>query len=167
MARVSQASVAARDANSPRRHHDGRIPLRAAAGALILAALTAGSLVGCGSDSPGTAPAPSVFPITLTRTGGVAGFHDEAVIASDGAVDLTTRQGRRQCTLDPTVLAAVSTAATAITGTASMAPAHPDDLVVIVTTGRGSARIEDSTLANVSGELGRLLDPKQTSAVCR
>jgi hypothetical protein len=144
-----------------------RVPLRPAGVAVLASALTAIGLVGCGSDSPGTAPAQSVFPITLTRTGGIAGFHDKAVIASDGAVDLTTKQGRRQCTLDPTVLAAVGGAASAITGTAATTPAHPDDLVVIVTTGRGSARVEDSVLATVSGELGRLLDPKQTSAVCR
>lgn len=90
-----------------------------------------------------------MFPITVTRSGGVAGIHEKAVIASDGGVDLTTKDGRRQCTLDPMVLTALRHAAKAITGRASASAAHPDDLVVIVTTGRGSARVEDPALTAV------------------
>lgn len=108
-----------------------------------------------------------MFPITVTRSGGVAGIHEKAVIASDGGVDLTTKDGRRQCTLDPMVLTALRHAAKAITGNASASAAHPDDLVVIVTTGRGSARVEDPALTAVSGEVSRLLDPKQADSVCR
>jgi hypothetical protein len=138
-----------------------------AAAALVVAAIVVPLASGCGSDPDGEPGSSSVFPITVTRSGGVAGFHDKVVIASDGAVDVTTAFGRRQCTLDPTVLAALGRAATAITGTASTQPAHPDDMVVIVSTGRGSARAEDPALVAVSGEVSRLLDHEQASSVCR
>ena len=58
-----------------------------------------------------------------------------------------------------------------ITGTATTSAAHPDDLVVVVATPRGSARLSDAELSGTASVVTTLLedvakDPAQRS-VCR
>ncbi len=47
---------------------------------------------GAGSSTTGT-PAGPAFPLTITRTGGVAGFRDTVVVQADGASTVTSRAG--------------------------------------------------------------------------
>jgi len=60
------------------------------------------AMAGCGSQtatSSGTtgtttsASQRSIFPVTITRTGGIAGFKDVLVVASDGLVSRRKRTG--------------------------------------------------------------------------
>jgi len=57
------------------------------------------TMTACGSQGPASSPSnspsqSSVFPLTITRVGGVAGFHDVLVVTSDGVVSVTQRERR-------------------------------------------------------------------------
>ncbi len=63
-----------------------------------IAALPVATLVlaGCGAAAGSPGPAPSTTraaALVLTRTGGIAGFHDTLRVASDGTATLTRRSG--------------------------------------------------------------------------
>jgi hypothetical protein len=117
------------------------------------------AVTACGSQNAVTGPGsttaptsvsqPSVFPLTITRTGGIAGFQDVLVVARDGMVSITRRaQARRQCRLTPDAVERLTKAASQVPWAritpASTAPSFPDDLVAMVRSPAGGpVRLED------------------------
>jgi len=112
------------------------------------------AMAACGSQSTptgsGSSPSqPTVFPVTITRTGGIAGFQDVVVVADDGQVSVTRKgQQQRHCRLTPEAVERLRTAASqtpwARITQASTQPAFPDDLVTMVRSPAGGpARLED------------------------
>jgi hypothetical protein len=105
------------------------------------------SVLGLGSSPSQRA----VFPLTLTRTGGIAGFQDMLVVAADGLVSVThKRQQQWHCQLTPEAVEKLTTAASQVpwprTTLASAQPAFPDEMVSMVRSPAGSARLEDPEL---------------------
>lgn len=113
--------------------------------AAVVVALTA-----CGSQRASTgASQPSVFPVTITRTGGIAGFHDVLVVSGDGLVSVT-QKGKAQwrCQLTPEALKQLTTAASTVPWPRltpnSTSASFPDDLVtMVVSPAGGPIRLED------------------------
>jgi hypothetical protein len=111
------------------------------------------TVVACGSpsSSPG-APQPSVFPLTITRTGGIAGFHDVLVVTADGLVSVTPKgKALRRCRLTSEAAGRLATAASTVPWSrltpGSTGPAFPDDLVTMVRSPAGGpVRLEDPLL---------------------
>lgn len=123
----------------------------------VLAVFTAPLVsVACGSDQ-GASPR-DAFPVTLTRQGGVAGVLQGAVVSRQGEVTLTGKGDDGTCHLAPKTLDELSSVARAATGTATTTPAHPDDLVVVLETPRGSKRLSDAELSGSAAVVSRLLD---------
>ena len=130
--------------------------------AIPLAVAVAASTAPVATAVVGDPPAPSaltaseslpfhraVFPLTITRTGGFAGFQDVLVVAGQGRVSLTRRgQIVRQCQLTLVVVKRVRTAASQVPW-ARITPNNgqarfPDDMVVMVRSPAGGpVRVED------------------------
>ena len=117
------------------------------------------ALTACGSQTASTtgsqtAPTsgsqPSVFPLTITRTGGIAGFDDVLVVASDGLVSITRKgQAQRQCRLTPEAAERLTTAAAKVPWSrltpSSTSASVADDLVtMVVSPALGRVRLEDA-----------------------
>lgn len=51
------------------------------------------------SESPAPDPTGAEFPVTMERTGGVAGFDDHVTFQADGTMTVRTDRGERTCTL--------------------------------------------------------------------
>lgn len=116
------------------------------------------AMTACGSqgpaNSPSTSPAnspsqPSVFPLTITRVGGVAGFNDVLVVTSDGLVSVTQKgKAQRQCQLTTEAAKRLTTAVSEMPWL-HLAPgkttaAFPDDMVTMVRSPSGGpVRVED------------------------
>lgn len=150
-----------------------RSALAAAGAALALPAL----LTGCGTgDAPEAGASSSTpaqaFPITVTRSGGLAGYADTIVIQESGAVAVSTKAGQSTCTLAATLLEPLRTVAGQVQGTATATTAaHPDDLVIVVSTPQGSARLTDAQLSGAASAVNALLNeagkPAADRTVCR
>jgi len=123
--------------------------VRAICCTVAVAAMTA-----CGSQGPASNPSnspsqPSVFPLTITRVGGVAGFNDVLVVASDGLVSVTQKgKAQRQCRLTPEAAKRLTTAASQVPWPhltpGKTAAAFPDDMVTLVLSPSGGpVRVED------------------------
>ena len=91
----------------------------------------------------------AVFPVTMTRTGGFAGFQDVLVMTLQGHVLITDRgQSRRQCQLTPAATQRMRTAASQVPWT-RLSPDNgqarfPDDMVVMVKSPAGGpVRVEN------------------------
>jgi hypothetical protein len=69
-----------------------------------------------GSASPTTAPSPAASEVKLARVGGVAGFSDVLVVAPDGAVTGTTKNGAVSCTVPEATVQTLATAPAPTTG---------------------------------------------------
>ena len=123
------------------------------------------AVAACGSQSASTAskaPASTVskapaspsavFPLTVTQTGGIAGFQDVLVVADNGRVSVTHKgQQQRSCQLTPEAVEQVTTAASQVPWPritpASTQPAFPDDMVSMVKSPAGGpVRLEDPSL---------------------
>jgi len=116
-------------------------------------------LTACGSQSastgsgsattPTSGSQPGVFPVTITRAGGIAGFRDVLVVTGDGLVSVTTRaQAQRQCRLTPDAVERLTTALSQVSwpraAPARTQPSFPDDLVTMVQSPAGGpVRLED------------------------
>lgn len=151
-----------------------RQPLRPPSrGRLLWAVLpVAALLASCGTQGAADAPAGAApFPVTITRTGGLAGFSDRYVVEQTGAVHRDSATGLQVCQMGEDHLSRLARIARPITGSATTSASHPDDLVVVVTTPRGSARLSDAELSGTASVVTTLLedvakDPGQRS-VCR
>lgn len=149
----------------------------------MLAAL---ALAGCGSVTPGPGasgtqigapvtptvvdgPPSPVFPLTLRRTGGIAGFDDTIVLRADGEVSVQTRTVHgRTCTLAGTqkqVLTALGTVrldtqppTTSVDLPESGDTDFPDRISIAVTDEHGrSIDLTDPSLGDVANLVGALV----------
>jgi len=145
---------------------------------LCSTAILAAAISACGGSAttPTTSSLPAVFPVTITRSGGIAGFQDVLVVAGDGVVSMTRKgHSQRRCQLSPTALSQVTRAATGLPWAritpADTNPSFPDDMVSTVQSPAGGpVRLEDP-LAGSGGKvfvkLLKLLNKGPTSAgVC-
>jgi hypothetical protein len=112
------------------------------------------AIAACGSQSASTVSTsppsqPAVFPVTMTRTGGLAGFQDVVVIAGDGMVSVTRKgQQQRHCQLTSEAVERLRTAASQVPWAqvtpTSTQPDFPDDMVSMVRSPAGGPiRLED------------------------
>jgi len=138
------------------------------------------ALSGCGAESdsgaggtPSTPPSstPSVtqstpvgtgLPLTVSRTGGFAGFDDQVVIGTDGVATVSSRgKDTVRCKLDAALLTTITTAAQKVdwAGLAATKPStrHPDDMIVAVSANGKTARLEDPKLKPMSASVSQLL----------
>jgi hypothetical protein len=150
-------------------------PMRHVSGVLGAAMVLAAG-VGCGgSAATSTGQShPGVFPLTVTRTGGIAGFQDRLVVTGDGLVSFSRKgQKPRQCRLTPAVAQKLTTAASSVPWSrvtpANTRASFPDDLVsMMASPGGGPVRLEDPQ-AGTTGQilLGLLNDGPAASLICR
>jgi hypothetical protein len=143
------------------------------------------TLTACGSQTASTtgsrtAPTsgsqPSILPLTITRTGGIAGFHDVLVVASDGLVSITRKgQAQRQCRLTPEAAERLTTAAAKVPWSRatprSTSASVADDLVTIVVSPAGRVRLEDAQMSAagpvLTGLVNDLSGGASASGLCR
>jgi hypothetical protein len=89
-----------------------------------------------------------VFPLTITRTGGFAGFQDVLVVARDGRVTFTRRGLAQRCRLTPAAVRRLTMAASLVRW-ARIAPdsgqaRFPDDMVLMAKSPAGGpVRLEN------------------------
>jgi hypothetical protein len=130
-------------------------------------AVSAAVLAGCASSKPTVTPtspgsAQSAFPLSVTRTGGIAGFQDTVVVNPDGAATVAAKAASpRACQLASGLLGQLMQAASAIEWNALPSPdpkpQHPDDLVVLVSTPQGAGRVDAPALRSLQKPVADLL----------
>jgi hypothetical protein len=158
--------------------------MRRLCGMLACTLVAVAAIGGCnGSRTAQTTPAstaqsqPAVFPLTVTRAGGIAGFRDLLVVTDEGQVSVT-RKGQKpwRCRLTSASLQRLMTAAAVVPWSriapANTRPSFPDDMVTIMQSPAGGpVRLEDP----LAGPSGRLLlqllndisDGPAASLMCR
>jgi hypothetical protein len=145
---------------------------------LALAACGSGSggsgAPGGATGSPSSSPSPSsstppprtptaAFPLTVTRTGGIAGFHDTVVLQADGRLEVNSRGHTSSCRLKPEVLKDILRAVGGVPWgrltPADSKPKHPDDMVLLVRSDgrRAPARLDDPLLGGLQQQLSDLV----------
>jgi hypothetical protein len=139
-------------------------------------------MAACGSPSsspraPQPQPQPSAFPLTITRAGGVAGFHDVLVVGSDGLVSVTQKgKAQRQCRLTSEAARRLTTAASTVPWPrltpGSTAAAFPDDLVSMVTSPAGGpVRLQDPQVGAAGAVFDELVNDlnggRSASGMCK
>ena len=133
----------------------------------LLGVLVAGTLSACGTAGPQPPQAPSSsatkkasFPLTVQRTGGIAGFRDTLSIQDDGGVIATTKQGQVTCTIDKDSLAVLNDAALQVhdTDQPTTPPAgQSDSMPVVFGAGTGLLAIDDARVAKAAPVVTQLL----------
>ena len=126
--------------------------------ALLPAACTATTASGPDNADPG-------FPLTYSRTGGIAGFDDHLVISPRGVATLTgARRGKAQCRLPDSALTRLAEQAAVVDWSAVSGPdkgvGHPDELVILIRSPQGGGQLE----AGSPPALSRLADALQQVA---
>jgi hypothetical protein len=139
-------------------------------------------MTGCGTQTGSTSGStptskPSVFPLTITRTGGIAGFQDVLVVASDGLVSVTQKvQSQRRCQLTPEatkrLIKAASTVPWPQLTAGSTTASFPDDLVTMVTSRAGGPiRLEDPQVSAAGPVFAELVNDlsggRSASGMCK
>ncbi len=126
------------------------------------------------TGSPSSSPSPSsstppprtptaAFPLTVTRTGGIAGFHDTVVLQADGRLEVNSRGHTSSCQLKPEVLKDILRAVGGVPWArltpADSKPKHPDDMVLLVRSDgrRAPARLDDPLLGGLQQQLSDLV----------
>ena len=153
---------------------------------MVTVSLAAGlMLTGCGNESGGVggnpppSPAPSTvptsvptvtqstpvgagLPLTVSRTGGFAGFDDKVLINADGVATVSSRgKATIRCKLDPTLLATITAAAQQVDWASLVATKptvkHPDDMILAVSANGKTARLEDPKVKPLAAPVNALL----------
>jgi hypothetical protein len=158
--------------------------MRRLGGILLCTLVAVAAMAGCaGSRTAQTTTAstarsqPAVFPLTVTRAGGIAGFRDLLVVTDEGLVSVTRKGQRpRQCRLGTATLQRLTSAAAVVPWSriapANTHPSFPDDMVTVMQSPAGGpVRLEDP----LAGPSGRLLlqllndisDGPAASLMCR
>lgn len=117
------------------------------------------------TSSPSTPPrtAAAAFPLTVSRTGGIAGFHDVVVLQADGRLEVNSRGHTSSCRLKPEVLKDILRAVGGVPwqrlAPADSRPKHPDDMVLLVASEgrRAPARLDDPLLGGLQQQLSDLV----------
>jgi hypothetical protein len=109
-----------------------------------------------------SAPVGAGLPLTVSRTGGFAGFDDQVQIAADGVATVTSRgKATIRCKLDPSLLTTISTAAQKVDWasltTTKPSTRHPDDMIIAVSANGKTARLEDPLLKPLTTPVTKLL----------
>ncbi|TCC39952.1 hypothetical protein E0H50_06795 [Kribbella sindirgiensis] len=107
-------------------------------------------------------PVGTGLPLTVSRTGGFAGFDDQVQIGTDGVATVSKRGKETiRCKLDPSLLTTITTAAQQVdwASLAATKPAtkHPDDMIVAVSANGKTARIEDPAVKPLTASVTKLL----------
>jgi hypothetical protein len=160
---------------------------------VVLAAAAGLVLAGCGDDSsaggtpsatsnPSTPiaslPSPSTttgtgLPLTVSRTGGFAGFNDRVTVGTDGIASASSMgKGPQRCKLDAgflnTLTDAVKQVDWASVGITKPTIRHPDDMIIAVSAGGGLARLEDPKLKPLVAPVGTLLtEATKPGSLCK
>lgn len=160
---------------------------------VLLAAAAGLILTGCGDDSgaggtpsatnnPSTPiaslPSPSTttgtgLPLTVSRTGGFAGFNDQVAVGTDGIVTASSMgKGPSKCKLEPgfltTLTDAVKQVDWAAVGVTKPTIRHPDDMIIAVAAGGGLARLDDPKLKPLVAPVGTLLtEATKPGSLCK
>jgi len=142
--------------------------------AIVVVAMTA-----CAgpAESPLASSGAEVFPLTISRTGGIAGFSDVLVVTGDGLVTVT-QKGRTpwSCRLAPSATTRLRLAASEVPWPrltpASTGPAFPDDLVTTVQSPAGGpVRLEDPLIGARGAVFTELVNDlhagRSSSGMCR
>lgn len=101
-------------------------------------------------------------PLTVTRTGGFAGFNDKVFIDTDGIASVSTRgKDPVRCKLDAGFLGTITDAVKQVdwadVGITKPSVRHPDDMIIAVSTSGGLARLEDPKLKPMVAPVSKLL----------
>ena len=150
----------------------------------MVAAVAGLVLSGCGSESGGAGnPPPSVppsstptstptvtqstpvgagLPLTVSRTGGFAGFDDQVLITPDGIATVSSRGKETiRCKLDAGLLTTITTAAQQVDWASLVATKptvkHPDDMILAVSANGKTARLEDPKVKVLAAPVSKLL----------
>jgi len=114
--------------------------------------------------SPASQDSQALFPLTISRIGGIAGFRDVLVVAEDGIVSVTRKgQRTRRCRLTPAALARLTTAASRVPWSrltpATTSPSFPDDMVSTLQPPAGPpVRMEDPLAGSGRAVFAELLN---------
>lgn len=105
--------------------------------------------------------------MTVSRTGGFAGFDDQILVAADGVATVSSRGKETvRCKLDPTLLTPLAAAAQQVdwASLTMVKPSvrHPDDMIIAVTANGKVARLEDPKLKPLVAPVGKLLTEAKT-----
>ncbi len=135
-----------------------RLPFSSVVAAGLL--LTACGTTGVASSDSVTATAPeAAFPVTIERTGGIAGFRDRIVVDESGRAMVTSPKGESTCRLDEATMAAVRRLAGDVGGTPSPTTAPVADAIVVrVSTPDGVRVLDAGNLPGTAPQVGLLLD---------
>jgi hypothetical protein len=109
-----------------------------------------------------SAPVGAGLPLTVSRTGGFAGFDDQVQVGADGVATVSSRGKQTiRCKLDPGLLTTITAAAEQVDWASLVATKpstrHPDDMIVAVTANGKTARIEDPHLKPLATPVTKLL----------
>jgi hypothetical protein len=160
---------------------------------VVLVAAAGLVLTGCGDESdsgagntpsaPGSStpitstPTPTTgasgLPLTVSRTGGFAGFNDQVMVGTDGIASVTS-MGKTpgKCRLEAgflgTLTDAVKQVDWAAVGVTKPTVRHPDDMIIAVSAGGGLARLDDPKLKPLVAPVGKLLtEATKPGSLCK
>lgn len=110
------------------------------------------------SGTPTTGDSPMSTPLTLTRTGGFAGFHDTLTVQPDGTAKLVTRGKSKPvtCTVEPAVFEKLNKSLQAVdiasmpSGFRSTRPPIADEIYLTLTIGDKNVRYQSLGTGNES-----------------
>jgi hypothetical protein len=168
----------------PRRHHRVATVRRwwPVPAALALAVVLTSGGCGGGSTPAATATGPAgsgsggtqgPFPVTVTRTGGIAGFDDHLVVAADGSVTGSTKAGPVTCAVTAATATGLAlAAATPPAGGSGVTSGVADAMVVTVAAGGHTAYLggsagNDAGSRAVNAFLADLTLPADERTLCR
>ncbi|MFC6161648.1 hypothetical protein [Kribbella jiaozuonensis] len=100
--------------------------------------------------------------MTVSRTGGFAGFDDQVLISPDGVATVSSRGKETiRCKLAPSLLTTISQASQQVdwAGLVATKPTtkHPDDMILAVSANGKTARIEDPKVKPLAAPVNALL----------
>jgi hypothetical protein len=130
------------------------------------------STPGTPTSAPSSTRTSDAMPLTVTRTGGFAGFDDRVVLGADGIASISRRgQDPVRCKVEPglfnTVIAAVGQVDWASVGTTKPTVKHPDDMIIAVSAGGGLARLEDPKVKPMVTPVSKLLAGATSPKTCK
>lgn len=151
-------------------------------GIVVLAAAAGLVMTGCGDESgsgagstpstsnpsapitstPTPTPGAGAMPLTVTRTGGFAGFNDRIVVGPDGIANVSSMgKDPQRCKLEAGFLGTLTDAVNQVdwksVGVTKPSVRHPDDMIVAVAAGGGLARLEDPKVKPLVTPVSKLL----------